>query len=58
MPEPDDFELIKTAAEHNWASYNQKMAALFVERDRHPVDSPERTTAAEEILALWVAEGE
>lgn len=58
MPEPNRSEQVKTAAEQKWASYNQKMAALFVERDRHPVDSPERTAAAEEILALWVAEGD
>ena len=54
MPEPDDVEQTKTATEPNWAAYNYKMATLFVERNRHPVDSPERQVAAERILALWL----
>jgi hypothetical protein len=33
------------------------MTALFAERDKYPVDSPEREAAAEAILAHWVAEG-
>jgi hypothetical protein len=34
------------------------MAELFTERNKYPVDSPEREAAARAILALWVAEGE
>jgi hypothetical protein len=34
------------------------MVELFRERDRHPLDSPEREAAAQAILALWVSEGE
>jgi hypothetical protein len=30
------------------------MADLFVERDKYPVDSPERKAAARKILDLWV----
>ena len=52
--EPDQ---IKLAAEQKWAAYNRKMADLFAERDKYPVDSPEREGAAKAILALWVAEG-
>ena len=58
MPEPNDAEQTKTAAEPKWAEYNYQMATLFVERDKHPVDSPERHTVAEKILALWLTEGE
>jgi hypothetical protein len=38
----------------NWTTYNAKMADLFVERDKYPVDSPERAAVAERILGLWV----
>jgi hypothetical protein len=48
---------ISVTTEQKRASYNSKMAALFSERDIHPVDSPERTAAVERILALWYAEG-
>jgi len=58
MPEPNDVQQTKTAAEPKWAEFNYRMATLFVERDRHPVDSPERQKAAEKILALWITEGE
>ena len=37
---------IKLTAEQKWAAYNMKMADLFAERDKYPVDSPERETAA------------
>jgi hypothetical protein len=57
MPEQDNTEQAETAAEQKLAAYNARMAALFAERDTHPVDSPERTEVAERILALWVAEG-
>jgi hypothetical protein len=40
-----------------WEAYNTKMTSLFTERDQHPLESPERTAAAEKILALWYAEG-
>jgi hypothetical protein len=56
-PEPNAAELANTAAELKTARYNEKMAALFTERNYHDVDSPEREAAAEAILALWVAEG-
>jgi hypothetical protein len=52
--EPDQIML---AAEQNWAAYNRKMADLFAERNKYPVDSPEREAAAKAILALWVTEG-
>jgi hypothetical protein len=58
VPEPINANEIKAAAEERWASYNRRMADLFRERDRHPVDSTERAAAAERILALWVAEGD
>ena len=58
MPGPNDPEPISTAAERKWAAYNLKMTALFSQRDKYPVDSPEREAAAEAILALWVAEGD
>lgn len=58
MPEQNEPEQSKTAPEQKWASYNEKMAELFRERDRHPLDSPEREAAAQVILALWVSEGE
>ena len=57
MPEPSATELANTAAEQMIASYNARMAALFTERNKHAVDSPEREAAAEAILALWAAEG-
>ena len=57
MPKPNDFEQITTTAEEKWAAYNTSMRSLFAERDRFPLESPERTAAAEKILALWDAEG-
>jgi hypothetical protein len=45
--------MAKTAAPE-WAAYNAKMDAQFMERDKDPVDLPERTPVAERILALWV----
>src|ERR1035441_6401918 len=47
----------QAAAEQKWAAYNRKMAELSAERDKYPVDSPEREAAAKAILALWIAEG-
>ena len=57
MPEPNVAAEIMNAAETRWADYNSKMAGLFVERDKQPLDSAEREAAAQQILALWVAEG-
>ena len=57
MPEENEPDQIKLTAEQNWAAYNRKMAELFAERDKYPVDSPEREAAAKAILALWIAEG-
>jgi hypothetical protein len=56
MPESTEADQIKTAA-LKWATYNAKMAELFSERDKYPVDSPEREAAAQKILDLWVAQG-
>jgi len=36
-------------AEKSWAIYNRQMANLFRERDRHALDSQERTAAAEKF---------
>ena len=58
MPEPNDAEQTNTDMEPKWAAYNCNMVTLFVERDKHPVDSPERQIVAERILALWITEGE
>jgi len=57
MPDQKTAEQIKFAAEAKWEAYNQKMATLFAERDKYPLDSPERDVAVERIMALWVAEG-
>jgi hypothetical protein len=57
LPEENDSDQIKLAAEQKWAPYNSKMATLFADRDKYPVDSHEREAAAKAILALWVAEG-
>lgn len=57
MPEPIEAGQIKAAGEQKWADYNTRMAELFVDRDKYPVDSPEREAAAQAILALWAAEG-
>ena len=54
MPEENEADPIKLAAEQKWAAYNYNMVTLFVERDKHPVDSPERQIVAERILALWI----
>ena len=57
MLEPNETDQIITATERRWAAYNAKMAGLFVERDKYPVDSRERELAAQAILNLWVTEG-
>ena len=57
MPDQQTAEQIKLATEAKWAAYNEKMVALFAERDEHPMASPERDAAVERIMALWVAEG-
>jgi hypothetical protein len=57
LPEENNSDQITLAAEQKWAAYNSKMATLFRERNKYPVDSPEREAAAKAILALWVAEG-
>jgi hypothetical protein len=57
LPEENEPDQIKLTAEQKWAAYNRKMAELFAERDKYPVDSPEREAAAKAILALWIAEG-
>ena len=57
LPEENDSDQIKLAAEQKWAAYNLKMVDLFAKRDKYPVDSPEREAAAKAILALWIAEG-
>jgi hypothetical protein len=57
LPEENEADPIKLAAEQKWAAYNLKMADLFAERDKYPMDSAEREAAAKAILALWVAEG-
>jgi hypothetical protein len=54
---PNDPEQPTTAADEKWATYDSRMADLFVERGKCPLDSPEREAAAEAILSLWVAEG-
>lgn len=56
MPEPTEADQIKTAALKS-AAYNAKMADLFAERNKYPIDSLERETAAQAILDLWVQEG-
>ena len=58
MPEENQPDEIKLITEQKWTAYNRKMAGLFTERNKYPVDSPEREVAARAILALWVAEGE
>ena len=58
MPEENQPDEIKLITEQKWTAYNRKMAELFTERNKYPVDSPEREAAAKAILALWVAEGE
>jgi hypothetical protein len=57
LPEENEPDQIKLTAEQKCAAYNRKMAELFAERDKYPVDSPERDAAAKAILALWIAEG-
>ena len=56
MPEPTEADQIQTDALKS-AAYNAKMADLFEERNKYPVDSAEREVAAQAILNLWVAEG-
>jgi hypothetical protein len=57
LPDENSSDQIELTPEQKWAAYNSKMTALFAERDKYPVDSPEREAAAEAILAHWVAEG-
>lgn len=57
MPEPTEAEQIKSPDEKRWAEYNSRMAYLFAERNKHPMESAERTAVAERILALWFSEG-
>lgn len=57
MPEPTEADQIMNASQTRWSAYNKKMADLFVQRDKYPLDSPEREIAAQAILNLWVAEG-
>ena len=57
MPDENNSDQIELTPEQKWAAYNSKMTALFAERDKYPVDSPEREAAAKAILALWVADG-
>lgn len=57
MPETEGAQQVKLTAEDKWAVYNAKMAALFAERDKYPLESPERDAAVERVMALWVAEG-
>jgi len=56
VPEPTEAEQTKSPDEKRRADYNARMAELFAERDKHPVESVERTAVAERILALWDAE--
>jgi len=56
--EQSEQEQSKIAHGQKWASYNEEMVELFRERDKHPLDSPEREAAAQAILAQWVSEGE
>ena len=56
MPEPTEADQIMNASQTRWSAYNKKMADLFVQRDKSPLDSPEREIAAQAILNLWVAE--
>ena len=57
MPEPTEADQIMNASQTRWATYNAKMAELFVERNKYAVDSAEREVAAKAILDLWVSEG-
>ena len=58
MTERNETEEIKSSGDLKLAAYNTRMAELFGERDKYPVDSPERTAAAEKILAHWWTEGD
>jgi hypothetical protein len=57
LPEENEPDQIKLTTEQKWTAYSRKMATLFAERNKYPVDSPEREAAAKAILVLWVAEG-
>jgi hypothetical protein len=57
VSEPNTGEQKKLAAEAKLPNYNERMAALFAERNAHQVGSPEWDAVAERIMALWVAEG-
>jgi hypothetical protein len=57
MPEPIEADQIMNASQTRWSAYNRKMADLFVQRDKCPLDSPEREIAVQDILNLWVAKG-
>ena len=37
MPEPIAEDQITTADERRWLDYNENMAKLFAERDKHPL---------------------
>ena len=57
LPELTEAQQTRTAAEHKLVAYNNKMVTLFVERNTHQIDSPERTAVVERIVALWWSEG-
>lgn len=57
MAEPLEVDQIK-AAKQRWETYDGKMAALFSERNKYPLDSPLREAVAIRILTLWIAEGD
>jgi hypothetical protein len=46
MPQPTATELAITAQEQKTARSNEKMAALFTERNKHDVEPPEPEAAA------------
>ena len=58
MREPTEGQRIKTVVDQKLAAYNRKMSALFAERDKYPVDSPERSAVVERIYGLWMDEGD
>jgi hypothetical protein len=58
LPEPKEAYEFETADAPKLTAYNHAIITLFLERDTHAVDSPERTEVAERILAVWIAEGD
>ncbi|MGA2171334.1 MAG: hypothetical protein ABSG62_24380 [Terracidiphilus sp.] len=50
-------EQSKTVSGERREVYNKKVAALFAERDKHPMEPPGRDAAVQRIMGLWVAEG-